>query len=240
MAKNICSNAPDHWSVSTWRAPPLIPPDQESLARLLPRFLPAADLVVGLGESIQMTYLLPEIVARSGARALIVPIENLRWVPDRAVRYLKTAMEETGVTVALPKPFCSLTMRTYNEASWREEYRDAHISEFARYFGRPEFRILFDSSQCVTRCEVRRDVACGFAHLLADHLIGCSIDQVERVTSQFLREHDCPNARITDQDYGASLRQVADSIVRDAVRREVEPFLVQDGEALIESVPIES
>lgn len=240
MAKNICTNAPDHWSVSTWRAPPLIPPDQESLARLLPRFLPAADLVVGLGESIQMTYLLPEIVTRSGARALLVPIESLRWVPDRAVRYVTTALEETGVTVAFPKPFCSLTMRTYNEASWRVVYKDAHIAEFARYFGRPEFRILFDGTQHVTRCEVRRDVACGFAHLLADHLLGCSIDQVESVASQFLKEHDCPNARITDQDYGASLRQVADLIVREAVRREVEPFLGQNEELLIESVPTET
>jgi hypothetical protein len=240
MAENIRQNAPSHWSVSIWRAPPLIPPDQESLIRLLPRVLPAADLVLGLGESIQMAYLLPEIVARSGARALLVPIESPRWVPERAVRYLEVAMEGTGVAVAMPKPFCSLTMRTYSEASWRVVYQDAHIAEFARYFGRPELRILFDDTQAVTRCEVRRDVACGFAQLLADRLIGCPIDQVESLASQFLQEHGCPNdGSLIDRDYRVPLRHIADSIVREAVRREVEPFLRQGVDLAVEPTSTE-
>jgi hypothetical protein len=237
IADNIRRNAPSHWNVSIWRAPPLIPPDRESLARLLPRVLPAADLVLGLGESIQMTYLMPEIVARSGARALLVPIENNRWVPERAMRFLEKAMEGAGVAVAFPKPFCSLTMRTYNEASWRVVYQDAHIAEFARYFGRPELRILFDDTRCVTRCEVRRDVACGFAQLMADHLVGTPLDQVENLASELLQEHKCPNGTLIDPDYRAPLLSIADLIVREAVRREVEPFLRQEESLPAELVP---
>jgi hypothetical protein len=116
-------------------------------------------------------------------------------------------------------------MRTYNEASWRVEYRDAHIAEFARHFGRPELRILFDDAQRVTRCEVRRDVACGFARLLAERLPGCTINQVEELASELLQQHNCPDDGVIDPDYQASLHEVADSIVREAVRREVVPFL---------------
>jgi hypothetical protein len=240
MADNIRKNAPTHWNVSIWRAPPLIPPDRESLARLLPRVLPAADLVLGLAESIQMVYMLPEIVARSGARALLVPIESPRWVPERALRFLEAAMEDAGVAAAFPKPFCSLTMRTYNEASWREVYQDAHIAEFARYFGRPELRILFDEAHLVTRCEVRRDAACGFVHLLADRLVGRSLDQVEELASQLLGEHTCPDGSCVDPIYQAPLQHIADSIVREAMRREVEPFLRRGVNLLADSVPAQS
>jgi hypothetical protein len=240
MADNIRKNAPAHWNVSIWRAPPLIPPDRESLARLLPRVLPAADLVLGLAESLQMVYMLPEIVARSGARALLVPVESPRWVPERALRFLEVAMEDAGVAAAFPKPFCSLTMRTYNEASWREVYQDAHIAEFARYFGRPELRLLFDDSQIVTRCEVRRDAACGFVQVLADRLVGRALNQVEELASQMLAEHTCPNGGCVDPIYQAPLQHIADSIVREAVRREVEPFLRRGVTVLPDSVPAQS
>ncbi len=225
VADNILQHAPAHWKVSVWRAPPLIPPDQENLSLMLPKVLPAADLLIGLVECVQMAYLLPEMVARSGARAIVVPIDHQNWVPQHMVDHLRSAMEETGVAIAFPKPFCSLTMRTYNEASWRVEYRDAHIAEFARHFGRPELRILFDDAQRVTRCEVRRDVACGFARLLAERLPGCTINQVEELASELLQQHNCPDDGVIDPDYQASLHEVADSIVREAVRREVVPFL---------------
>ncbi len=240
MADNIRINAPAHWNVAIWRAPPLIPPDRESLVRLLPRILPAADLVLGLAESIQMVYLMPEIVARSGARAVVVPVESPRWVPESSLRFLESAMKDAGVAAAIPRPFCSLTMRTFNEASWREVYQDAHISEFARYFGRPELRILFDDSQHVTRCEVRRDSACGFSHLLADRLVGCSLEQVEDMAAQLLGEHSCPNGGSVDPIYQAPLQHVADSIVREAMRREVEPFLRRGVSLYTDSVPAQS
>ncbi len=225
VADHIRQHAPAHWNVSVWRAPPLIPLDQENLSLMLPKVLPAADLLIGLVECAQMAYLLPEMVARSGARAIVVPIEHQGWAPQHVVDHLRSAMEEMGVAIALPKPFCSLTMRTYNEASWRVEYGDAHIAEFARYFGRPELRILFDDAQRVTRCEVRRDVACGFAQLLAERLPGCTINQVEELASELLQQHHCPDDGVIDPDYQASLHEVADSIVREAVRREVVPFL---------------
>ena len=205
-----------------------MPPDEGNLSRLLPKALPAADLVLGLCESAELANLLPEMVLRSGARAMLVPIENHRWVPPPAVEYLRARMEELGGAAAFPKPFCSLTMRTYNEASWRVTYQDAHIEEFARYFGRPELRILFDETQGVTRCQVRRDTACGFCQVLAERLVGCPIDQVETLAVDLLKEHHCPNVMGSDPDYRAPLSQVAESIVREAVRREVAPFLRRD------------
>ncbi|MBN1317564.1 MAG: hypothetical protein JXA42_18925 [Anaerolineales bacterium] len=227
VVDNIRLHAPPHWNLSIWRAPPLMPLEQSSLVRLLPKSLPAADLVLGLGESPQMAHLLPEMVARSGARAMLAPIENPLWLPVKAVRELQESMDQMGVATVFPKPFCSLTMRTYNEASWRQSFQDAHVAEFARYFGRPELRILFDDKQQVTHCEVRRDAACGFCHVLSDSLIGCSIEKIEGLTTRVLVDHHCPSGVNIDPDYGTPLYQVADMIAREAVRREVEPFLHQ-------------
>ncbi len=225
VVENVRRSAPAHWNISVWRAPPLMPPDQESLIRLLPKYLPAADLLLGLAESPQLAYLLPEMVDRSGARAVLVPVESQRWLPRQVVCDLQAKMEEMGVAAAFPKPFCSLTMRTYNESSWRVVYQDAHIAEFARYFGRPEVRILFDEGRCISRCEVRRDIACGFGQVMAERLMNCPLDQVEKLAVELLKEHQCPNGKTIDPDYQTALSQVAELIVREAVRREVAPFL---------------
>jgi hypothetical protein len=227
MVETIQKQAPAHWNVSVWRAPPLMPPEREGLHRLLPRYLPAADLLLGLVESPHMPHLLPEMVVRSGARALLVPVENQRWIPTRVVAELGEQMAAMGVATAFPKPFCSLTMRTYSEARLREEYQDAHIAEFARYFGRPELRVLFDDSMLITRCDVRRDSACGFAHKLAEKLVGAPLDEAEERASALLREHSCPDGNGIDIEYQAPLSRIADSIVREAVRREVSPFLTR-------------
>lgn len=231
VVENIQKHAPTHWNLSVWRAPPLLPPEQESLIKLLPKKLSAADLVLGLVEGPHLAFLLPEIVTRSGARALLAPVENSHWMPASTVEYLKAAMGELRATAVLPKPFCSLTMRTYNEGSWRVEYRDAHVSEFARYFGRPEWRILFDTEQIVTHCEVRRDVACGLGTRLSEELVGCSAYQVEDVASRLLAEHYCPhrqpNGPVYDPEYQVPLHQVTDAIVKDAIRREIAPFLAE-------------
>jgi thymidylate synthase len=234
MVETIQKQAPPHWNVSVWRAPPLMPPERESLHRLLPRYLPAADLLLGLAESPHMCHLLPEMVVRSGARALLVPVENQRWLPTRAVNELREQMGGIGVAVAFPKPFCSLTMRTYSEARLREEYQDAHIAEFARYFGRPELRVLFDEGMQITRCEVRRDSACGFAHKLAEKLVGVSLGEAEEKAAALLREHSCPDGSGIDIEYQAPLSHIADSIVREAVRREVSPFLTRVTDSVAE------
>jgi hypothetical protein len=120
-------------------------------------------------------------------------------------------------------------------------YQDAHIAEFARYFGRLELRILFDESGVVSRCEVRRDVACGFGKRLAQALAGCPIDEVEALASRVIQEHYCPNGGLVDPDYKSSLHNVAELIVQEAVRREVAPFLrkgqIKTVDRTVESVP---
>ena len=56
-------------------------------------------------------------------------------------------------------------------------------------------------------------------------LLGCTIHQVEELASELLQQHHCPDDGVIDPDYQAPLHEVADSIVRGAVRREVVPFL---------------
>jgi hypothetical protein len=74
---------------------------------------------------------------------------------------------------------------------------------------------------------VRRDSACGFAHKLAEKLVGAPLDEAEERASALLREHSCPDGNGIDIEYQAPLSRIADSIVREAVRREVSPFLTR-------------
>lgn len=225
MVDTISQYAPSHWNVSIWRAPPLMPPDKVDLVRMLPKHMAAADLVLAVAESEHFGMLLPEIAFRSGARAVVAPVENPRWYSAQTLERIQTKLNANAVAYAFPKPFCSLTMRTYNEGQWRVEYQDAHIEEFARYFGRPELRILVGEDGKVSRCEVRREMACGLARELAEALFGCDADQVEQCASSILESCACSNGLFTDFDYRVPLRQVSHSIIHEALRREMEPYL---------------
>ena len=64
----------------------------------LPLDLPSADLVLSVGEVASMAQLVPSVVERTGASAVILPADNAAWLPDGLARQLCSQLADVGVT----------------------------------------------------------------------------------------------------------------------------------------------
>ncbi|HIC93425.1 MAG TPA: hypothetical protein EYP09_04155, partial [Anaerolineae bacterium] len=102
MVENIRQHGPEGWVLETWTAPRLLPPVIDDPAEFLSEELPAADLILSLGEHPGVAELLPEIARLTGARALIAPVDNEAWLPRGLVNQLRGWLEEMGVAAVFP------------------------------------------------------------------------------------------------------------------------------------------
>jgi len=216
ILENIRRFAPEAWMVEAWRAPSALPLVVDDPLKFLPMYLPAADLVLSLGEGASVAQILPSVVERVGARAVIVPVDNVAWLPDVLVRQLRVRLRELGVTAVFPKPFCSLTERSYNVRQQAVSFEDPWISEFTRCFGRPAFRIKCDGRQIV-KVDVERDAACGCARAVARQLVGVDVREAIVQAGLFHQYYPCLATMGVDPGLGKPLARASGDFMRQAV-----------------------
>jgi hypothetical protein len=219
---NVRRFAPSSWGVDTWRAPAVLPHVIDEPTAFLPLHLPAADLILSLGESPALAQLLPSIARRSGARAVIAPVDNVDWLPNGLVRQLRGWLGELGAVAVFPKPFCSLTEDGYNWARQEIDYDNPAISEFAHHFGRPAFRLACGPSDgadtcAVIRADVERDAPCGCARAVAGGLVGTGVRDAIVATGLLQHHYPCLATMRVDPDMGEPLIQVSGGYMRRAV-----------------------
>ncbi len=224
IASNIQAHTPADWTVETWGAPPRLPPVVDDPDEFLPPKLPAAQLVLCLGEVPGLAQLLPDIVRRTGARAVIAPIDHTASLPKGLQRQIQTWLDEMGVAVAFPKPFCTLTEAGFNVRPLATGYDDPFIRRFAGAFGRPEFRVEVEGGR-VARVEVIRDSACGCARHVAAQLVGTPADNAVEQAGMLHHHYPCLASMDQDVDYHDTLMHVSGHQVRDAVRAQIEVHL---------------
>jgi len=224
ILENIRGSAPQTWAVEAWRAPSSLPLVVDDPVRFLPVYIPAADVVLSLGESPSVAQFVPSVVERTGARAVIAPVDNVAWLPDGQVRQLRARLRDQGVTAVFPKPFCSLTERGYNLGRREVSFEDPWIAEFARHFGQPAFRIECDG-QRITGVKVKRDTACGCAWAVADQLVGADVREATDQADRAHHYYPCLATMGVDPDLGESLVQASCDLMREAVEVEVAPGL---------------
>ncbi|MDY7076894.1 MAG: DUF166 family protein [Chloroflexota bacterium] len=234
ILENIRQFAPETWTIDAWCVPSDLTSTSEG-SDVLSACLPETDLLLSLVESSDAVQLLPSIVEFTNARAIIAPVDNSDWLPNELIPQLHACVTEMGVTAVFPKPFCSLTERSYiaprmgteGDACLQEvPFEDPWISEFSRHFGRPVFQIECDN-QWIIEVDLERDSACGCARAIADQLAG--VDVQESVTQAGLLHFNYPclaTARV-DPDLQKSLLQVSGDFVREAVETQVRPCLPQ-------------
>lgn len=225
ITDNIQRHSPPGWSVDSWTAPRVLPPIIDYPEEYLPDSLPPADLILAVGEHPGIAELLPDIVQMTGARAVLAPIDNVQWMPPGLMRQLTGWLAELGVPVVFPKPFCTLTERTYNSGRIQAEYDVALVAEFARHFGRPSLEIAVDpESKCIVGVAVERDGACGCARYVADGLVGVSADEAEYQAGMLHHHYPCLAAMVIDPDYDDTLMHVSGHIIREETAAQVRPF----------------
>ncbi len=224
IADNIQANAPADWRVSAWVAPRVLPPVIDDPAEYLPASLPAADLILSLGEVPGVAQLLPEIVQLTGAKSVIAPIDRTESLPLGLVGQLRGWLEAVGATVIFPRPFCTLTETQYNRAPNVERYEDPLIRRFAAHFGRPKFEVEVDGGR-IQQVTVVRDAACGCSRHVAEGLVNAPVDEAVERAGMLHHHYPCLASMNQELDYGDTLMHVSGDCLRDAIKEEIRQHL---------------
>ncbi|RLE02155.1 MAG: hypothetical protein DRJ13_05935, partial [Bacteroidetes bacterium] len=172
--RNIQANAPEGWKVEAWQAPPTLPPMIDYPEDHLPDTFPQADLILSFAELKGVSELLPEIAKMSGAKAVVVAVNNETWLPPGLGSQLRGWLKDMDVVCATPRPLCSLTENDFGVTRRdRIKFDSPEIAEFARYFGKPNLKIVVDGeTNTIQSAEVIRDAVCGNTRHVAQQIIG--------------------------------------------------------------------
>ncbi len=225
IAKNVREYGPATWVLNEWTAPSHFPIVIDEPRDFLPTNLPAAELILALGEHPGIAELLPEVAKLTGAQAVIAPVDRLEWLPKGLMNQLRGWLKEIGVTSVFPKPFCSLTESSYSIRGQRVEYDQPLIAEFARVFGKPRVRVTVDkSTSVISAVEVERDAACGCIRYVANGIVGNHVDDVEFQAGMLHHHYPCLASMGIDSDYSDTLMHVSGDLARDAFGAAVMPY----------------
>jgi hypothetical protein len=229
---NLRAHGPEDWQIEVWRAPAVLPPIVDYPEDHLPEHLPASDLILSFAELKGVAELLPDIARMTGAKAVIVAVDNEAWLPRGLARQLRRWLGDIGVACATPKPLCSLTEDRYSVARRQEiEYAGedggaALIAAFARHFGRPELSLTLDpETRVITAAEVHRDAVCGCARHVAQGLVGVSADEAVQAAGLLHHHYPCLASMVKDPAFGDTLMHVSGNILKDDVAAQVKPFI---------------
>lgn len=221
-----------------------IPEFVEDSTEYLPKNLPPIDflLVVGIHQDLLLD--LPNYLKDKGIKAVIVPIEDPKWVPSGLQSMILEEFEKFGIQAAFPKPFCSLSKEQdeYNKIGFHLTKEHNFVYEFIDYFkvGVPivSFLLSKDGESIEDTC-VLQTAPCGSSYYVCQQLKakyfknGKSGDLSlnERISKA---HHAYPCNASMDQDFilKDSILHVGGYLIRNAIRRELN-LEEQEGQKLV-------
>jgi hypothetical protein len=223
---NIIQYAPIHWLITQWRAPVFFPVVIDYPEDFIPAELPPADLILSFAEHKSVAELIPDIAKKTGAQAVIAAIDNENCLPRGLARQLRGWLAQMNVACATPKPLCSLTETDF-WVTRREKcaYNSPLISEFAHYFGKPQFSIIVNpKNRTIASVEVIRDTVCGCGRYVAQKLVGVQVDEAEYEAGMAHHHFPCLASMGIDIDFNDTLMHVSGNIMKDSVGEQVKPY----------------
>jgi len=79
---NLKAHSPQGWEiVETWKAPAALPLIMDYPEEFLPPSFPACDLILSFAENKSVAELIPDIAKMTGAKGVIVAVDNEVWLP---------------------------------------------------------------------------------------------------------------------------------------------------------------
>lgn len=225
--RNITANGPKSWEIITWQTPPVFPPFIDDPEDFLPESMPSADLILSFAEHKGAAELLPDIARKTGAKAVLVAVDDETWLPRGLDQQLQGWLSAMDVACATPKPLCSLTEHSYGVTRHETaEYHSPLIAEFARYFGKPELTLEIDpETRTITSAEVIRDAVCGCARFAAEGLVGLSADEAEEKVGLLHHHYPCLASMQKLPHFNHdTLMHVSGQILKNNVGEQVKPF----------------
>lgn len=207
MVDNIKEHAPMDWEVNSYTFPPTLPVVIDDPDEFLPQELPPADLLISLGEHPGVAQLIPDMVERTGAKAVIAPADNRAWLPAGLARQVKNKLATMGVEMVYPVPFCSLT---------EKHSSNPYILEFVRYFGRPEVTIQLSGDR-IKEVTIIREAPCGNTRFVANGLVGVWVGDAVEQAGLLHHQHPCLATMGIDPEFNDTLMHRAGLGIKQAV-----------------------
>ena len=207
MVDNIRKHAPQDWEIEHIVLKTNLPAIIDDADEYLPEKLPESDLLISLGEEQGVAQMIPDIVDRSGVKAVIAPADNRAWLQAGLARQIQQKLEKKGVEMVYPVPFCMLSEKTSD---------NSFIREFARYFGRPDVDIELDDER-VLKLTVKRDAPCGSTGYVAEHLPGTRIGEAVEQSGLMHHQYPCLATMGIDKEFEDTLMHRAGLAVKLAV-----------------------
>jgi hypothetical protein len=216
IADNIRKYGPADWKVHSFTFSQELPAIVDDAEQFLPKELPAAELLISLGEHPAVAQMIPDMVKKSGAKAVIAPADNRVWLPPGLAKQIKRKLESIGVDMVYPVPFCTLA---------EKDSQNRYIREFAKYFGRPEVDIELDKDR-VKRVVVTRGTPCGCSPYVADGLTGVwERDAVEKA-GLLHHQYPCLATMGIDQEFEDTLMHRGGLMTKLAVEKAIKSVRV--------------
>jgi hypothetical protein len=212
MVDNIKRRAPANWEVNHVTLPAGLPAIIDDADEFLPKELPAADLLISLGEHPAVAQMIPDMVKRTGVKAVIAPADNRAWLPFGLARQIKQKLESMGVDMVYPVPFCTLT---------ENDSRNPYIREFATYFGKPEVGIEFyqDDKHRVGKLTIKREAPCGSTRFVADRLVGAWFREAVEQAGLLHHQFPCLATMAMDREFQDTLMHRAGNMLKQTVQQ---------------------
>lgn len=207
----------------------------------LPKNLPQVDFLMVIGIHQDLLSGLPNYLKNKGLKAVIVPVENPKWVPPGLQTQVLEEFEKVGIQAAFPKPFCALSkeLNEYNKIGFNLTENRNYIYEFIDHYkiGEPivSFLLSKDGSSIVDTC-VLQSAPCGSTYFIVQQLKAKYIDNGELSLNERISKahHSYPCNASMDQDsiLKDSILHVAGYLVRNAIRKEL-GLEEQEGQKLV-------
>ena len=209
MVDNIKQRCPSDWEVYSYTFPPALPAIIDDADEFLPQELPAVDLLISLGEHSGVAQMIPDMVQKSSAKAVIAPADNRTWLPPGLAKQVQRKLESAGIEMVYPVPFCTLTQKAS---------QNPYIREFARYFGRPEVEVEFDKDH-IKKVTVTKDAPCGNTRYMADGLAGVWGRNAVEQAGLLHHQYPCLATMVMDQEFEDTLMHRAGLMAKLAVEK---------------------
>jgi len=109
-----------------------VPEFIEEPEEFLPKNLPPVDFLMVVGIHQDLLSGLPFYLKDKDIKAVIVPIEDPKWVPAGLQVQVLEEFEKYGIQAAFPKPFCSLSkeQNEYNKIGFHLTKEHNYVHEF--------------------------------------------------------------------------------------------------------------
>lgn len=190
-----------------------LPSFVEDVSPYLPNNMPDSDLLIVIGVHQDILASLSQIVEKTGAKAVIIPLEDPTWCPLGLQKQIEQDLQQMNVEYSFPKPFCSL----------KPDNATPTINEFIELskMGMPLVEVGIDNELFTEDCRVLRSAPCGSTYHVIDNLKAKHISDVEKEISKYHHAYPCTASMAIDNVLGDTILHKAGYMIKAAVKNAI-------------------